>query len=183
MGGSSSDSYDAAYNARMATLAEQYGGMAETAFNSWDTGGARLLEEKTAQAGLGLLPAQTELAQGQIDSALSLLPASTELSLANIGLDLEKTRNKSGILGKFYESLGKNNEVSAMNEAGSNMASQFATQEKASTMGLQRRGVTPTANNIGLTADKAKAIGLAQQTALENARATNKQELLTGLTI
>ena len=174
--------YDEDYNSRLAAIQEQYAGMAEGAYNSWNTGGARALEEATSKAGLSLLPAQTELASAQIDSSLSLLPGQTALSSAQTSLGLQKTANQSAIMDKFYARLGKHDESAAMNEAGSTMASAYANQEKAASMDAARRGVgyKPVS---GLTSDKAKAIGLAQNTALQNTRAQNIDELAKGLTI
>lgn len=179
-----STGYDAEYNRRMAEIAEQQMAMAQTAFDAWQTGGGLELENATAQAGLSLLPGQTALAQGQIDSALTLLPGQTELAGAQTSLGLQKVGNQSSIMDKFYASLGNNSEIGAMNEAGSNMASTYSAMEKAGTMGLQRRGLAPTATNTAaMTSDKAKAIGLAQQNALTTTRQQNKDELYKGLTI
>lgn len=176
-------SYDAEYNRRIADLAEKEYGLSEQAFNSWNkVGGARDLEEATAASGLSLLPAQTSLASAQIDSMSTLLPGQTALSGAQTALGLKSTANKSSIMDKFYASLGKNDESSAMNEAGSLTANAFSNAEGASRMDMQRRGLSynPSA---GLSVEKAKAIGGAQATALKNTRAQNISELAQGLTI
>ena len=175
-----SDGYDAAYNARLAAIQEQYAGMAQTAFNSWQYGGAKALEEATAQAGLSVLPAQTGLAKAQIDSAMTLLPGQTALSSAQTNLGIQKTANQSSIMDKFYSQLGKNDESMAMNTAGGLVADAFTNQNKALEMDAQRRGVgwKP---NTGLTAEKAKAIGGAQYQALSDTRTKNLNELSMGL--
>lgn len=178
----SGSGYDAEYNRRLADLAEKEYGLSLRAFESWDTGGGRALEEATARSGLSLLPAQTNLAAAQIDSESSLLPGQTALAGAQTALGLKSTANKSSIMDKFYASLGKNDESSAMNEAGSLTANAFSNAEGASRMDMQRRGLSynPSA---GLTVEKAKAIGGAQATALKNTRAQNISELAQGLTI
>ena len=182
-----SDGYDAAYNARLAAIQEQYAGMAQTAFDSWQNGGAKALEEATAQAGLSVLPAQTGLAKAQIglanaqiDSAMTLLPGQTALSSAQTNLGIQKTANQSSIMDKFYSQLGKNDESMAMNTAGGLVADAFTNQNKALETDAQRRGVGWKANT-GLTAEKAKAIGGAQYQALSDTRTKNLNELSMGL--
>lgn len=174
--------YDAEYNSKLAALAEKEFGLSEIAFNSWNRGGARELEEGTAKAGLSLLPAQTNLASAQIDSMASLLPGQTALSGAQTALGLKSTANKSSIMDKFYASLGKNDESSAMNEAGSLTANAFSNAEGSARMDMSRRGLSYKPS-VGLSAEKAKAIGGAQSTALKNTRAQNISELAQGLTI
>jgi len=174
--------YDAEYNSSLAALAEKEYGLSEKAFNSWDTGGGRALEEATAKSGLSLLPAQTSLASAQIDSAATLLPGQTALSGAQTALGLKSTANKSSIMDKYYEKLAMNDESTAMNEAGSLTANAFSNAEGSARMDMSRRGLSYKPS-VGLSVEKAKAIGGAQATALKNTRAQNVSELAQGLTI
>lgn len=174
------DTYDKDYNARLAAIQEEYAKMAQTAFNSWNTGGAKALEEATAQAGLSVLPSQVDLAKAQIGSMMTLLPGETTLSSMQTNLGIQKAANQSSIMDKFYSALGKNDESMAMNTAGGLTASAFANQNKALEMDAQRRGVN-WQPNTGLTAEKAQAIGGAQYQALSDTRTKNLNELAMGL--
>lgn len=78
-GTTSTTSVDAAYNARMATIAEQQQGMAKEYFDYWKTS-QQPLETAQSQAALSLLPGQTELMKSQIESQKSLLPTQTNVA-------------------------------------------------------------------------------------------------------
>jgi hypothetical protein len=83
-GSTTTNTQDPAYNARMATIAEQQQGMAQEYFNYWKQNQAPL-ETAQAQSALSLLPSQTELTRQQIQSQTSLLPAQTNTAQAYYG--------------------------------------------------------------------------------------------------
>jgi len=172
--------YDAAYNQRLAELAEKEFGLSAQAYNSWNTGGGRALEEGTARAGLSLLPAQTGLAAAQIDSMSTLLPQETAFQSAELGLGMQKMGNQSKIMDRFYASLGQNDPLTEMNTAGATMAGSFTNQAKADEMAMQRRGVGYKPN-AGLSLEKAKAVGGAMTGGYNAAKERNIKELSMGL--
>lgn len=156
------ETYDRAYNQKLAELAEKEFGLSSQAFDSWNTGGGRALEEGTAKAGLSLLPEQTRLASAQT------------------ALGLKRVENQSGIMDDFYDQLGKHDPLTEMNAAGATMAGSFVNQTKADEMSLQRRGVGYKPS-VGLSLEKAKAVGGAMTLGLDTAKTKNLQELAMGL--
>lgn len=70
--------YDAAYNARMASIAEQQQGLANEMFSFWRRYQAPL-EAAQAQMGMSVLPAQQEYMQGYLASQTGLLPSQAAL--------------------------------------------------------------------------------------------------------
>ena len=183
MSGDGGDSYDKEYNERMAAIAEQYAGYAGDAFNSWYSGGARELEEATANAGLGLLPVQTQLASGQIDSMLSLLPSQTALQQSQLNLGIQKTGNQSAIMDKFYSAIGNTDPALEASRAAADMSTAFRDSKTADTMNQKRMGLYGPTTNKGLSLDEAKAIAGAKYTARTNANNQNISQLYQGLTL
>jgi hypothetical protein len=84
-GGSSGDTYDAAYNARMATIAEAQQGMAEEYFQFWQDS-YRPMEQEQIAANRGLIPYETALQTEQIESARELLPYETSARTQALGV-------------------------------------------------------------------------------------------------
>jgi hypothetical protein len=82
-GGSGGDGYDAAYNARMATIAEAQQGMAETYFDFWKSD-YKGMEQAQIQANKQLIPSETNLALAQNKAAASLIPGQTSYTQAEI---------------------------------------------------------------------------------------------------
>ena len=183
MGGGGGDSYDKAYNGRMAAIAEQYAGYAGDAFNSWYEGGGRQLEERTAQAGLTLLPDQTRLASGQIQSMIDLLPTQTELQKSQLNLGIQKTGNQSAIMDKYYAAIGNTDPALEASRAAADMSTAFRDAKTADAMSQKRMGLYRPTENKGLSLDEAQAVAGAKYTARTNANNQNISQLYQGLTI
>jgi hypothetical protein len=82
-GGGGGDNYDAAYNARMATIAEAQQRMAETYFDFWKSD-YKGMEQAQIQANKQLVPSETNLALAQNKAAASLIPGQTSYAQAEI---------------------------------------------------------------------------------------------------
>ena len=76
-GGGSVDSVDEVYNARMATLSEEQQDWAREYYNVWNKY-FKPYEIAQSQANMELLPLETNLYKGQLESATQLLPQQTE---------------------------------------------------------------------------------------------------------
>jgi hypothetical protein len=77
-GGSSGDNYDAAYNARMATIAEAQQRMAEEYFQFWQTD-YKPMEQAQIAANLQLIPHETALQKQKLQAEKGLIPKQTAL--------------------------------------------------------------------------------------------------------
>lgn len=75
-GGSTTNTVDYAYNARMATISEEQNVWARDYFQMWQQH-FKPYEIAQAQANLELLPLETKLYKGQLQSAQELLPGQT----------------------------------------------------------------------------------------------------------
>jgi len=96
-GGGGGDSYDRAYNARMATIAEAQQSMGTELFDFWKSD-AKPLEQAQIASNLELIPYQTEAEKErigfegeQMGYARELLPMETGLRKEQIGLESERT--------------------------------------------------------------------------------------------
>lgn len=93
-GGSTVNSVDYGYNARMATLSEEQQGWAREYFGMWQQY-YKPYEIAQAQANLELLPLETNLYKNQLTAATQLLPQQTEaaqkfLSASTQGVDVNE---------------------------------------------------------------------------------------------
>ena len=93
-GGSTVNSVDYDYNARMATLSEEQQGWAREYFGMWQQY-YKPYEIAQAQANLELLPLETNLYKNQLTAATQLLPQQTEaaqkfLSASTQGVDVNE---------------------------------------------------------------------------------------------
>ncbi len=194
-GGNSSSGYDSEYNRRMAELAERSMGMEEKSFDVWDTGGGRELEIARNEAGMDMLPLQSEYEKAGINSALNLLPlqeeaqkktfelgnANADYGIAQTGYGMKKLGHQSALMDDFYSKLGKHNEGSAMAEASADVASAVSKSRSNVLRDAQRRGVS--APNGGSGLDAAKLEVGARYRAMEDTRAKNLNELSMGMQI
>lgn len=183
MGGSSTNTYDSAYNNRIATLMEGADKRTKTLFNNYVSGGAMEYDNALAQSGLSLIGSQTELAQAQLDSSLSLLPAQTAVAQAQLGLDLQSATAKTGIMDKFYTALGQNNPELQAAQAGSTMAEAYQGARAGDAMTQKRRGLYRPGQSAGLSYSQARDTAGAMTSARETARKANIQEYATGLSL
>jgi len=77
---------DAAYNARMAAIAEQQQAQATELYDwSWGEGGYMDMQEAEIKANMELIPNQTGFQQEQLASARELLPGQTALAGEQVG--------------------------------------------------------------------------------------------------
>lgn len=167
-GGNSAQGYDSVYNAKMAAIAERTSQMSEQAFESWNTGGGRALEEAQATEAIGLLPAQTAFEKANIG-----------LGTQQLGYESKKTGYKSDLMNKFYDSIGKDNVSGAVSSARSDAAGAISEAKSTAARDAQRRGVAPSANAIGLQGAKLQvgAINAAREAAKDKQFAQYEQGL------
>jgi len=228
-GGGGTNGYDAKYNRRMADIAERTAEMSEEAFDAWNIGGGRALEEAeygaaqglipfqsafeqaqlesstgllpfqtaleeerigtgTAQtgfereqiaAGSELLPFQTQLQRQQIGAESSLIPSRTEYEKSNIQFGMDKNKYKSDLMNKFYASIGKNTEASAVGKARADVSSAISSSKSTAVRDAQKRGVAPPTGGFGLEGAKLKVGAISG--AREGVRRENLSEYETGL--
>lgn len=191
--------FDRAYNSRMAGVAENTFGLSETAFDSWNTGGGRELEEAEAAAGMTLLPGQIAFDQAQlnagtrlaplqanleeakINSGMKLLPQQTAFESSQLNFGTKSMDHKTGIMGKFYDTLGNNDEDQAVAQAGADVAGAISDSKGVAMRDANRRGVNYKPGGMGLNAAKLKVSAMTN--AKNQTRANNLNELATGMSI
>jgi len=169
MGGGSGggDSYDAAYNARIATIMEE-----ESA-----RGGEALAWEQTY-----VRPYEQAMMAGNqqiMESNLSLLPQQTANEKARL-------QGQAGLLSSVYSSLGKHDIGTAMNTATADMATAFGARDKENAMAMKGLGMTPNSSAFQANQnDMTKALGVAsaRTTARQNTEMRNLNEKIQGLQI
>lgn len=93
-GGSETNTVDYAYNARMASISEEQNAWARNYFNMWEQH-FKPYEIAQSQANMELLPLETNLYKGQLQSATELLPGQTEaakkfLEMSTKGVDVNE---------------------------------------------------------------------------------------------
>jgi hypothetical protein len=160
-GGSSGDNYDAAYNARMATIAEAQQRMAEEYFQFWQTdykpmeqaqiaANLQLIPHETAlqkqklQAEKGLIPKQTALAGAQMDSALSLLPQQTAFEQAQLADSTQAIGERAPVRAEFYQQATDGVDIDGMvNRASADAMHSFANSQQMLNRNMARMGVNP----------------------------------------
>lgn len=158
-GGGGGDSYDAAYNARIATLMEEESGRAEEQL-AWEKQHLRPYEEAMIAANTELMPYQTANAK----------------ALA---------QNKGALMTPFYNQLQKGLNVDGqVNAAVNDVYSAFDKAESGNRMNAMRMGINPNSNaftskTMGL--DRAKAAGLARSSTRMGLEQQNLNNMMMGL--
>ncbi|MCP3941624.1 MAG: hypothetical protein GY710_09105 [Desulfobacteraceae bacterium] len=161
-GGSSSEAtYDAAYNARMAAIAESQQGMADEYFDFWQNN-YKPMEEAQINANMEMIPLETGLAKekiqaesdllpGQValekasnESNLALLPGQTDLAKAQITDSLTAIGEKTPVRNAFFkESLQGVDVEGRANKAGADAAQAFAGSHAIMSRDAAKMGVNP----------------------------------------
>ena len=210
-GGSSGDNYDAAYNARMAAIAEAQQGMAEEYFQFWQSdykpmeqaqiaANQKMIPHETAlqiqkmQAEKGLIPKQTALAGAQMDSALSLLPGQTELGQQQIGFQqaqisdsLQAMGERAPVRSQFYQQAAEGVDIDGMvNRASADAMHSFANSQQQLGRNMARMGVNPNSGRFAALSNQnslnqAKAVAGAKTQARVQGEEQNFNRLTTAM--
>jgi len=151
-GGSTINSIDPEYNARMATIAEAQQGMAEEYFKFWQDE-YKPYESAMLQANQGLIPQETALREQQLKSEIGLMPMRTEAMQAQLG-------GAPGAIEQFYQSADVDI-GDKMNQAQADVTQQFGNAKGQFERSLGRMGVT---------AGSGRSLGLQKDFALEQAK-------------
>ena len=203
-GSSSGDTYDAEYNARMATIAESQQGMAEDYFNFWETDYKPMEEEQISanremipletglqktqiQAEQDLIPSTTKLGIAQNEASLSLIPGQTELAKATMADEMTAMREKAPVRNAFFKESLKGVDVEGKaNKAAADAAHAFAGSTAAMGRDAARMGVNPNSGRFSSMStmnamNRAKTIGAAKTTARDNAEKENYARLTNAM--
>lgn len=199
-GGSSGDTYDKAYNARMASIAEAQQSMAQDYFDFYKSDYQPMEREQIAanremipyetelskekiQAEMDLLPGQVALGKAQNESALALLPGQTELTQMQIDDSMAAIGEKAPVRQAFFEaSLNGVDVESRANRAAADAAHAFMSADGVARRNTARMGVNPNSGRFADMANtnalnRAKTIGGATTQARFGAEAENYQRL------
>ena len=210
-GSSSTTSIDAAYNARMATIAEAQQAQAEWYFDWMKTGdgGASYMDLENAKIGanMELLPAQTGLSMEQIASARELLPGQTGLAGEQIGaarellpgqtalskeqtaLGTEKAGFQREMMPAYFDSVREGADIGGrMNRASADVSQQFADVPGQVRREAGRMGMMPSSNRtLSRLADvdinRNKALATARTGARVQGEVTNLANLRESMSI
>jgi len=98
-GGGGGDSYDAAYNARMATIAEAKQDMAEDLFSFYKSDYQPMESEQVA-ANRAMIPHETALSKEKIQAERDLLPGQVDLGKAEIDAPMNLLPGQTGLTGE-----------------------------------------------------------------------------------
>lgn len=96
-GGDSGDTYDAAYNARMASIAEDQSDMAMEYFDFWKSD-YKALEEAQIASNIAEIPSQSALNLENIQAARDALPGQVALGKAQNEYGIDEINAKSAVL-------------------------------------------------------------------------------------
>ncbi len=151
-GGTTINSIDEAYNARMATIAEAQQQMAETYFK-FGQEEYRPYESAMLQANMGLIPQETALRKQQIESEIGLMPMRTEAMRAQLG-------GAPAAIEQMYQSADVDI-GDKMAQAQADVTQQFAGAQGQYERSLGRMGVAP---------GSGRSIGFQKDFALERAK-------------
>lgn len=203
-GGSSGDTYDAAYNARMASIAEQQQSMANQYFKFWESDyqpmeqaqiqanmemipGETALNKAQNEANLSLIPGQTQLAMGQTDSALSLLPMQTDFTKAQIQDATTAMGERAPVRNAFYQQAAEGVDVNSMaDRAAADAVQSFSNSNAAIGRNMARMGVNPTSGRFAAMTnqnaiDQAKTVAGARTQARTQGEDINFKRLNTAM--
>lgn len=168
-GGSTINSQDPAYNARMAAIAEAQQAMAEEYFDFWKSE-YKPYESAMIKANQGLIPAETQLRQAQLQGQLQLTPLQVQAQEAQLA-------GAPGAISQFYQSAGSVDEKDWMGQAGADVAQQFDIARGSLNRNLARMGVmSGSGRMIGMQKDLALAEAKALAGAKSQARRAADEE-------
>jgi hypothetical protein len=202
--GGGGDNYDAAYNARMATIAEAQQGMAETYFDFWKSdykgmeqaqiqANKRLIPSETNlalaqnRAAASLIPGQTSYARAQIDSAMKLLPQQTEFQGAQMSDQMTAMSERAPVRAAFYDSAVNGVDIeSRANRAAADATQAFMNSDSSMRRNASRMGVNPASGAYGAMANQnalnqAKTVAGASTQARTQAEQENFSRLKTAM--
>ncbi|MFZ5773060.1 MAG: hypothetical protein ACOY4W_16695 [Thermodesulfobacteriota bacterium] len=176
-GGSSTsvtNTYDPAYNKRMAVVAEDQQKIANQYFKFWESS-YKPMETEQIAANRKLIPQQTQLQLAEIAAANKLLPGQTELSLQQMAAAMELLPEQTAAARKMLDlGMQGSNEREAMSVAAADVAQQFGQAKEASLRTIARRGGVGSGASlaqIGNDAmEQAKATAAAKTKARRDAR-------------
>lgn len=151
-GGTTINSIDEAYNARMATIAEAQQAMAQEYFTFWQSQ-YKPYEAEMLEANRALIPQETALRSAQLQEGLDILPMQAEATKAQLG-------GAPGAIRDFYESADVD-VGQRMNRAGADVAQEFDKSQGQFQRNLSRMGVMPGSE---------RSLSMQQDFALDRAR-------------
>ncbi len=198
------DSYDAAYNARMATIAEAQQGMAEEYFQFWQTdyqpmeqaqiaANQELIPHETALqkqkilAEKGLIPQQTALAGAQMDSAMTLIPQQTEFEQAQITDAMQAMGERAPVRTQLFQQAAEGVDIDGMvNRASADAMHSFANSQQMLNRNMARMGVNPNSGRFAAMSnqnslDQAKTVAGAKTQARVQGEEQNFNRLTTAM--
>jgi len=176
-GGSSTtvtNTYDPAYNQRMAAVAEDQQAIANKYAEFWEETYAPM-EKAQIGANMQLVPKQTELQLSEIAAAQQLLPVQTELQLQQMNAAGQLLPGQTAATQQALNmAMQGTNEHEAMSLAAADVTQQFGKVKDANLRTIARRGGIGSGASLDqLTTDameQAKATATAKTTARRNAR-------------
>lgn len=179
-GGGGGDSVDYAYNARMASVAEQAQAISNAQFDFWESD-YKPLEQAKIAANLELIPSETELALTQNESALKLTEAQTADSL-------QAMQEFSPVRTKFLEEAANGVDIeSRVKKAAADAAHSFMNSNQTLARNAGRMGINPNSGrftammNENNSLNQAKTIASAKTQARENAEQENFSRLTSAM--
>lgn len=203
-GGDSGDGFDAAYNARMANIAEQQQGMASKYFDFWESEYKPMEQAQIAsnmetmpgetelniaknEASLSLLPGQTALTAEQIEANRSLIPGQTTLAGMQIEDSMTAMGEREPVRAEFYnQSLNGVDVESRVNKAAADASHAFMSSDNIMRRNASRMGINPNSGKFASMSNtnsinRAKTIAGAKTTARTNAEQENFGRLQTAM--
>lgn len=198
--GGGGDTIDKAYNARMATVAEDYKDLfkddhdfytkfyqpmekEQIAANRELIPLETSLQKATLQSQQDLLPGQTALTKASNEAALSLIPGQTELASKELDYQSGVLDAKKPVMNAFFqESLDGVDAEARANKAGADVAQEFDTSNAILGRNAARMGINPNSGRFAgmsnsTALERAKAVASAKTTARTNAESENYQRL------
>ena len=199
---------DAAYNARMAAIAEQQQAQATELYDwSWGEGGYMDMQEAEIKANMELIPNQTGFQQEQLASARELLPGQTALTSEQInaerellpgqtalikeqvGLGTEKAGFQREMMPAYFDSVAKGQDIGGqMNRASADVSQQFKDVPGQVRREAGRMGMMPSSNRTlsrltDVDINRNKALATARTGARVQGEATNLANLRQSMAI
>jgi len=203
-GGSSGESYDAAYNARMATLAETQQDMANQSFDFWKSD-YQPMEKAQIAANMEMIPVETAMEKAQIAANMEMIPVETAMNVekmqaerdilpgqvalgkAKNASDLSTINAKAPVTSKFFEQALTGVDVeSRASRAAADAITSFKNSDSITRRNASRMGINPNsgafANAINSNSlNQAKTVAGAMNTARTNAEQENFARLTTAM--
>jgi hypothetical protein len=192
-GGSSGENYDAAYNARMANIAESQQGMAEEYFRYWQST-YQPMETEQISANQRLIPYQTDLEIDTLQSSRNLVPHEVEARRAALGEhnykmadSITHMEERAPVRSEFYHQAKDGVDAEAWaSRAAADAAQAFMGSQGIMNRNAARMGVNPASGRFAgmqtsLAMDRSKAIGGAKTVARESADKESFSRLNTAM--